>query len=514
MRDGPAWALLHPRLALTCPAGPLGPGDVTVGEPVAGAAGAVDLKTLLRERLAPLPAGDRDRLVAAVATAAMTGVAGTQPRTPEALHDLREALRERRPRAAAGAAPPLSIALVARADVRTFFVGGRLRDDDAPAVRLTAVAPEGHRAELLGLLTRDGDDFACTFELPAPSALDAGWLFELEAADGAELEVEASPALAEPVEARDALLARSIGADGALDDHAARAIGRIQAAAQTDVGVDEIVQFGRPPGDPDLTVVVPLNHNLYFVEQQLAEFADDPELRAVDLLYVLDSPEVAGDLVGYARQLAEIYDVPFRVAVLGRNLGYAGANNAGARLARGRLLLLLNSDVVPTAPGWLGALVAAHDAMPGIGALGPKLLYEDDTLQHAGVYFRRAPDGVWENAHFYKGLSGTLPAANLARSVPAVTGACLLIDRALFERVGGLSGDYVQGDYEDTDLCLRLLEEGHENRYVPDVALYHLEGQSYASDARRRNTAYNARLHTRRWGQRIAELMSTQEAAS
>jgi hypothetical protein len=72
----------------------------------------------------------------------------------------------------------------------------------------------------------------------------------------------------------------------------------------------------------------------------------------------------------------------------------------------------------------------------------------------------------------------------------------MMIARALYERVGGLRGVYVQGDYEDSDLCLRLADQGLDNWYVPEVELYHLEGQSYALDMRQLNAKYNTWLHT------------------
>ena len=146
------------------------------------------------------------------------------------------------------------------------------------------------------------------------------------------------------------------------------------------------------------------------------------------------------------------------------NAGFGAATNAGASVARGRLLLLLNSDVLPAEPGWLGRMQAFHDATPNIGALGPKLLYEDDSLQHAGLYFDRLREGPtagsWANMHYFKGLHKDLPAANVARPVPAVTAACLMIERDLYEQVEGLPDVYVQGDFEDSELCLRLLAEG------------------------------------------------------
>jgi GT2 family glycosyltransferase len=210
-----------------------------------------------------------------------------------------------------------------------------------------------------------------------------------------------------------------------------------------------------------------------------------------------------------ARQLHELYRVPFRVVFLTRNLGFAGANNAAVPLTSGRLLLLLNSDVMPSRPGWLARMRAFYDATPGIGSLGVKLLYEDDTLQHAGLYFRREPNTtVWENEHYFKGLEQTFAPANVTRKVPGVTGACLMISRALYLEQGGLRGMYLQGDYEDSDLCLRLLTAGYDNWYLADVALYHLEGQSYGWTGRTRASRYNAWTHTHLWDDVIRTTMA------
>jgi GT2 family glycosyltransferase len=110
--------------------------------------------------------------------------------------------------------------------------------------------------------------------------------------------------------------------------------------------------------------------------------------------------------------------------------------------------------------------------------------------------------------HYYKGLHKDLPAANVARPVPAVTAACLLIEKDLYERVGGLPDVYVQGDYEDSELCLRLLADGRENWYLPAAELYHLEGSSYSQGERGITGTYNRWLQTRRWGQAIEDLMT------
>src|ERR1044072_630233 len=151
-----------------------------------------------------------------------------------------------------------------------------------------------------------------------------------------------------------------------------------------------------------------------------------------------------------------------------------------------------------------------YERTPGIGALGPKLLYEDDSLQHAGLYFHRpAGSELWENAHCFKGLHRTFPTANVSRQVPAVTAACMMIDRDLYDEVGGLPLHFVQGDYEDSELCLPLAEVGRENWYLPAVELYHLEGQSYVPGVRRVPSEYNMWLHSVLHGDKIENLMKS-----
>lgn len=112
---------------------------------------------------------------------------------------------------------------------------------------------------------------------------------------------------------------------------------------------------------------------------------------------------------------------------------------------------------------------------------------------------------MWTNEHYFKGLHSDLPAANVPRQVPAVTGACLMIDARVYAAVGGLSGIYIQGDYEDSDLCLRLLQTGRENWYFPQVTLYHLEAQSYPTGIRQTNYQYNCWLFNEIWAEAIPD---------
>jgi GT2 family glycosyltransferase len=299
------------------------------------------------------------------------------------------------------------------------------------------------------------------------------------------------------------------GSDELIRHHVHPGIARIQTELQASVALDRVLQLGKPPKSPAVTVIVPLYKQLSFLEYQMAHWASDPHVATQDLVYVLDSPEQAVALEAQARGLYSLYGIPFRIAVMKVNAGFAGVNNCAVELARAGKLVLLNSDVVPDAPGWLERMDAFYDATPQIGALGPKLLYEDDSIQHAGVYFHPTEQsGVWENMHYLKGQHRTYPPSDVARVVPAVTGACLMVTREHYEQVGGLSHRYVQGGYEDTDFCLRLGEEGLDQWYMPGSELYHLEDQSYPSHIRKIATRYNMWLQSELWAERIERLMA------
>ena len=142
-----------------------------------------------------------------------------------------------------------------------------------------------------------------------------------------------------------------------------------------------------------------------------------------------------------------------------RNKGFAIACNQGARAATGDVLVFLNNDT-EVQPGWLEPLLAA---MPGIA--GPKLIYPDGSIQSAGISvdFSRAP-GV-EAVNIQNDIG--------AGPVDAVTGACLAIDRARFDALGGFDSGFWNG-YEDVDLCLK----NGGATFVPQSVVVHHESQS------------------------------------
>lgn len=270
--------------------------------------------------------------------------------------------------------------------------------------------------------------------------------------------------------------------------------------------------FGVIPPAPQVSIIVPLYGRIDLLSFQLAQFANDPDFQSCELIYVLDDPALYHEFVALCRREYPLFRVPFRTVISGANLGYAGATNLGAAQAHGEYLLLLNSDVFPRQPGWLSRMVERFEGMERPGVLGPKLLFPDGLIQHAGMTFFQEPTlpGFWFNDHPDKGLPNHSTADGELSEVVAVTGACMLLRRAVYQEVGGLSEDYILGDFEDSDLCLKLRAAGYRIGYTPQVELYHLERLSFphAGDAgwRTNLSRYNAWVQTKRWGEVIQGL--------
>ena len=171
------------------------------------------------------------------------------------------------------------------------------------------------------------------------------------------------------------------------------------------------------------------------------------------------------------------HDIPFN---------YAALNNFAVRHCDSPYLLFLNNDTEVVSPEWLTAMLefAQHQ---DIGAVGAKLLYPDDTIQHAGVVL--GIGGVAGHSHRYlpEHHLGYFGQHNLVRNYSAVTAACLLTRREVFEAVGGFNEELAVA-FNDVDFCLKIRQAGYRIVYTPYARLYHYESASRGSDTTPENT--------------------------
>ncbi|MBV8157590.1 MAG: glycosyltransferase family 2 protein, partial [Dyella sp.] len=199
-----------------------------------------------------------------------------------------------------------------------------------------------------------------------------------------------------------------------------------------------------------------------------------------------------------------VTDVRVRVLPHARPFNYSEINNEAVAQSRGELICLLNNDIEVITEDWLEELVS-HAVRPEVGAVGAMLYYPDGTIQHAGVV--TGVHGV--AAHPYSGMPrgfpGQMSRARLTQAMSAVTAACLVVRRGVYEEVGGLD-ETLAVAFNDVDFCLRLGERGYTNIWSPFAELYHHESATRG----RENTPEKhdrfmreVELMKRRWGGRL-----------
>ena len=149
--------------------------------------------------------------------------------------------------------------------------------------------------------------------------------------------------------------------------------------------------------------------------------------------------------------------------------------NLGVRHASGEQVLTLNDDIDVISPDWIETMLR-YSQQPKVGAVGAKLLFPNDTIQHAGVVLLNgSPGHVYH--HHPAGTAGYFLSAQVARNYIAVTGACMMTRHELWDKVGGY-GEEFPLNYNDVDYCLKLRDEGYRTVFVPEAELYHYESVS------------------------------------
>ncbi|AWF80108.1 glycosyltransferase family 2 protein [Microbulbifer sp. A4B17] len=181
---------------------------------------------------------------------------------------------------------------------------------------------------------------------------------------------------------------------------------------------------------------------------------------------------------------------------------YSAINNFGAGLAKGEVIGLINNDIEPINSDWLSELVG-QALRPEIGCVGAKLYYPNDTIQHGGVILGIGGVAGHSHKYFSRNEYGYFSRLHLIQNLSAVTAACLLLRKAVFDEVGGLNEEDLAVSFNDVDLCLKVREAGYRNLWTPYAELYHHESVSRGADnttAKRRRAQREADYMRGRWG--------------
>jgi GT2 family glycosyltransferase len=234
---------------------------------------------------------------------------------------------------------------------------------------------------------------------------------------------------------------------------------------------------------PRLSIIVPFYKEWRFLYSLLAMIKQAP----ADYEWVIVCDDAAIFPQMNLQVLNQLDSIRRRITfVLPRqNVGYGHANNIGVKVAKGPRVLLMNSDI------WMKSFDVLEYGLQALdtgqyGLIGFTLLFEDGTVQHDGLSFRRSTEvgDRFLALHPGKGLPARLNEERFdLAEVQAVTGALMLVERERFNAIGGFADRYIGGDFEDADICLALRQDGFKIGLVQSVEIFHLERQSIRHDS-------------------------------
>ena len=227
-------------------------------------------------------------------------------------------------------------------------------------------------------------------------------------------------------------------------------------------------------GCPKVSILIPNKDHTEDLEKCIRSILEKTTWENLEILVIENNSEKP-ETFGFYKEL-EALDERIRVLYYKGGFNYSAINNCGEQYAEGDYLLLLNNDTEVITPDWITQMLG-YCQREDVGAVGAKLFYPDDTIQHAGVVL-----GIGGVAgHIETGKSredtGCMRRLAAAQDISAVTGACMMVKRSVFRSLKGLD-ERLAVAFNDVDLCLRIRETGLLVVFLPDVQLYHYESKS------------------------------------
>ena len=259
------------------------------------------------------------------------------------------------------------------------------------------------------------------------------------------------------------------------------------------------IHYALPKVMPLVSLIIPTRNGLELLRRCIDSIQEKTTYRHYEIV-IMDNGSDDPETLDYFTNLAKTPNI--RILRIDAPFNYSALNNAAVKVAHGELIALVNNDIEVISTHWLDEMVS-HALRPGVGAVGARLWFPDDTLQHGGVVIGLG--GVAGHAHMGIGREqlGYQDRAGLVQNLSAVTAACLLVKKSIFEAVGGLNAQDLAVAFNDVDFCLRVTEAGYRNVWTPFAELYHHEsasrGYEDTPEKQQRFSKEVAYMH-QRWG--------------
>ncbi len=227
--------------------------------------------------------------------------------------------------------------------------------------------------------------------------------------------------------------------------------------------------------EPLVTLIVPTRDGYTILSKCINSILEQTIYKNYEII-IIDNQTTELRTLEYFDDLIKRHQ-HIRIVKYDKEFNYSAINNFAVSHAKGELIGLINNDVEVISCHWLTEMVQ-HALREAVGAVGAKLYYDDDRVQHAGVILGIGGVAGHSHKYFKRSAHGYFSRLKIIQNYSAVTSACLVLRRSIYEEVGGMNEEHLKIAFNDVDFCLKVQEKGYRNVWTPYVELYHHESVS------------------------------------
>lgn len=221
-----------------------------------------------------------------------------------------------------------------------------------------------------------------------------------------------------------------------------------------------------------VSVIIPTKDQVKLTKNTIDSIIERTTYEDYEII-LLNNNSTTDEFFQFVKEYTDKYPDLFRCIEANFPFNFSKLMNIGVRESNGEYVLLLNNDIEVISEQWMTTMVS-YAQRNSIGAVGARLLYPDDTIQHAGVLIGLGGVAGHAFTHSHRDDPGYFNYIQSVNNYSAVTAACIMVRRSVYDEVGGMEESF-EVEYNDVDFCLKIADAGYYNVYVPDVTLYHYE---------------------------------------
>ncbi len=255
-------------------------------------------------------------------------------------------------------------------------------------------------------------------------------------------------------------------------------------------------------GEPLVSIIIPNKDHIDDLDKCLTSLYEKSTYKNIEVL-VVENNSTEKQTFAYYEAAQQKYN-NLRVITWDKGFNYSAINNFAEKQAKGEYILLLNNDIEVITPNWLEEMLM-YAQRQDVGAVGVKLYYPDDTIQHAGVIIGLGGVAGHSHKYFDRENPGYMARAVIAQNLSACTAACLLVRRDVYNRVEGLDEGYAVA-FNDVDFCMKIRKAGYLIVFTPFAEFYHYESKSRGDeDTPEKRDRFNSEVFRfqDRWGKEL-----------